>query len=178
MRQDESSTDEREALDAIHLDLELEDLLRFGQMVELSLVPGLPPVPHADKQRGELLLTCKRKAVRAVLPLLQHRSERRKLDSEHRNLKDQSCFGGCLLDGWAMLLPNGTQHRCCRMSASGAIDMMHWLIVHSLSPAAPVYRLKASAIISPFHVPLLGPRELSHSSGSLHEPSPGRLTPA
>ena len=61
MRQDQSPTDEEKAQDSIGLDLELKDLVRFGQMFELAFIPNLPRVSHARKQRSTLLLTTKRK---------------------------------------------------------------------------------------------------------------------
>jgi hypothetical protein len=44
MRQDQSPTDEEKARDSIGLDLELKDLVRFGQMFELAFIPNLPCV--------------------------------------------------------------------------------------------------------------------------------------
>ena len=46
MRDDQSSTNEKEAQDSIGLDLELKDLVRFGQMFELAFILNLPPVSH------------------------------------------------------------------------------------------------------------------------------------
>ena len=38
-----------ETHDAIRFSLELEDLIRLGQMFELALIPDLPRVSHARK---------------------------------------------------------------------------------------------------------------------------------
>jgi hypothetical protein len=46
MRQDQSPTDKEKAQDSIGLDLELKDLVRFGQMFELAFIPNLPGVSH------------------------------------------------------------------------------------------------------------------------------------
>lgn len=61
VRQDKSSSDKEEAQDAIGIDFELEDLVRLGQMLELTLVPDLAGVSHACKQRGLFLLNSRRK---------------------------------------------------------------------------------------------------------------------
>jgi hypothetical protein len=45
MRQDQSPTDEEKAQDSIGLDLELKDLVRFGQMFELAFIPNFPVSP-------------------------------------------------------------------------------------------------------------------------------------
>ena len=90
MRQDQSPTDEEKAQDSIGLDLELKDLVRFGQMFELVFIPNLPRVSHARKQRSKLLLTTKRKLFE---PCVCRRSPARsdvELDSEHRAVIDQS----------------------------------------------------------------------------------------
>jgi hypothetical protein len=50
MRQDQSPTDEEKAQDSIGLDLELKDLVRFGQMFELAFIPNLPLISHARKR--------------------------------------------------------------------------------------------------------------------------------
>jgi len=42
-----SPTDEEKAQDSIGLDLELKDLVRFGQMFELAFIPNLPRVSHS-----------------------------------------------------------------------------------------------------------------------------------
>ena len=61
MPQDQSPTDEEKAQDSIGLDLELKDLVRFGQMFELAFILNLPRISPARKQRSKLLLISKRK---------------------------------------------------------------------------------------------------------------------
>ena len=90
MGQDQSPTDEEKAQDSIGLDLELKDLVRFGQMFELAFIPDLPRVSHARKQRGKLLLTTNRKLFE--LCLCRHSPTRSdvELDSENRAVIDQA----------------------------------------------------------------------------------------
>lgn len=56
MRQYQLPADEEETRDAICLNLELENLVRSGQMLELALIPDLPGISHPNEQRGEFLL--------------------------------------------------------------------------------------------------------------------------
>jgi hypothetical protein len=89
MRDDQSSANEKEAQDSIGLDLELKDLVRFGQMLELALIPDLPRISHARKQRGKLLLTYERKLFE---PCFCRRSSARsnvEFDSERHTVIDQ-----------------------------------------------------------------------------------------
>jgi hypothetical protein len=90
MRQDQSPTDEEKAQDSIGLDLELKELVRFGQMFELAFIPNLPRVSHARKQRSKRLLTSKR---RLFEPYFCRRSPARsdiELNSEHRTVTNQA----------------------------------------------------------------------------------------
>ena len=57
MGHDESPTDEEEAQDTVGVDFELEDLIRFGHMLERAFVPNFPRIPHPHEQRGKFLLT-------------------------------------------------------------------------------------------------------------------------
>jgi hypothetical protein len=90
MRQNQASTDEEKTQDSIGLDLELKDLVCFGQVLELALIPYLSHVPHARKQRGKFLLTTKWKLFEPCF--CRHSPARSdvELDSEHRAVIDQS----------------------------------------------------------------------------------------
>jgi hypothetical protein len=90
MRENQSSPDEKETQDSIGFDLEFEDLIRFGQMLELSLVPNPPRFSHSCKQRSELLLASKREAIEPLFG--RHNPVRSdiKLDSECRTVIDQA----------------------------------------------------------------------------------------
>ena len=57
MRHDESPTDEEEAEDPVGVDVELEELIRFGHMVERAVVPNVPCIPYRRDERGKFLLT-------------------------------------------------------------------------------------------------------------------------
>jgi hypothetical protein len=54
MRQDQAPTDEEKAQDSIGLDLELKNLVRFGQMFELAFIPNLPRVSHRANSAANL----------------------------------------------------------------------------------------------------------------------------
>jgi hypothetical protein len=90
MRQDQSSTDEEKAQDSIGLDLELKDLVRFGQMFELAFIPNLPRISHAGKQSRKLLLTTKRKLFEPCFCRRRPARSDVELDSEHRAVIDQA----------------------------------------------------------------------------------------
>jgi hypothetical protein len=87
MRQNQPTTDKKEAQDAISLDFKLEEP---GQMFKLTLIPDLSSVPHAHKQSGELLLSCNRKLFEPVFCWYGAIESNVKLNSEDRAVIDQS----------------------------------------------------------------------------------------
>lgn len=60
MRQNESPPYEEKAQDAIGFDLELKDLICFGQMLKLAFILDLPHIPHTHEQGCKLLLALER----------------------------------------------------------------------------------------------------------------------
>jgi hypothetical protein len=90
MRQNQPTTDEKEAQDAISVDFELEELIGPGQMFKLTLIPDLSSVPHAHKQSCELLLGCNRKLFEPLFCWCGAIGNNVKLNSEDRAVIDQS----------------------------------------------------------------------------------------
>lgn len=73
----------------ISLDLELEDLIRPCQMLELALVPNLPHVAHASEQSGKLLLASEREVLKPFLGRCGSTRSHVEFDAEHGTVVDE-----------------------------------------------------------------------------------------
>jgi hypothetical protein len=89
MRQNQPTTDKKEAQDTISVDFKLEELIGPGQMFKLALIPDLSSVPHAHKQSGELLLGCNRKLFEPLFCWYGAIWNNVRLNSEGRAVIDQ-----------------------------------------------------------------------------------------
>lgn len=89
MRQYQPLADEEETQDAICLNLELENLIRSGQMLELVFIPDLPGISHPNEQRGEFLLACKRHLFQPFLGGCRPTVSNVELNAEHGTAVDE-----------------------------------------------------------------------------------------